>query len=176
MDNKIRRLREIGKFQLNPERKELFYLDKPIDLPLKEIELLCVLTENGGELVTKEELLDKVWKDSFVDESNLTRHIYQLRKMFAAYGESEELIQNVPRRGYRFTGKIVHKVFEQVVCQWTAGLHSFQSNRYSLRFKTTDNNWQPAKTIYFAHYHRIRMCLGNAVRKRHYFQFDFLHK
>ncbi len=113
MDNKIRRLREIGKFRLNSEKKELFYLEKPIDLPLKEIELLCVLTENGGELISKEELLDRVWKDSFVDESNLTRHIYRLRKMFAAHGESEEIIQNVPRRGYRFTGKIVHKVFTQ---------------------------------------------------------------
>ncbi len=113
MDNKIKRLREIGKFQLNAERKVLFYLDKPIDLPLKEIELLCVLTENGGELVTKEELLNRVWKDSFVDESNLTRHIYRLRKMFAEYGEMEEMIQNVPRRGYRFTGNVVHKIFEQ---------------------------------------------------------------
>ncbi len=106
-------LREIGKFCLDAEKKVLSFQEQPIDLPLKEIELLCVLTENGGELVTKEELLNRVWKDSFVEESNLTRHIYRLRKMFASYGESEEIIQNVPRRGYRFTGKIVHKSFEQ---------------------------------------------------------------
>jgi Tol biopolymer transport system component/DNA-binding winged helix-turn-helix (wHTH) protein len=113
MDNKSKHLREIGKFCLDAEKKVFSFEDKPIDLPLKEIELLCVLTENSGELITKEELLNRVWKDAFVEESNLTRHIYRLRKMFASYGESEEIIQNVPRRGYRFTGKIVHKSFEQ---------------------------------------------------------------
>ncbi len=113
MDNKIKHLREIGKFCLDAEKKVLSFQEQPIDLPLKEIELLCVLTENSGELVSKEELLNRVWKDSFVEESNLSRHIYRLRKMFAEYGEADDIIQNVPRRGYRFTGKIIHKSFEQ---------------------------------------------------------------
>jgi Tol biopolymer transport system component/DNA-binding winged helix-turn-helix (wHTH) protein len=113
MSNENKHLREIGKFRLDAEKKVLSFENKPIDLPLKEIELLCVLTEKDGELVTKEALLNRVWKDSFVEESNLTRHIYRLRKMFEDYGESAEIIQNVPRRGYRFTGNIVHKVFEQ---------------------------------------------------------------
>ncbi|MEK6289492.1 MAG: winged helix-turn-helix domain-containing protein, partial [Acidobacteriota bacterium] len=67
---------------------------------------LCVLTENGGEVVTKNELLEKIWSDSFVEESNLSRHIYLLRKAFKDFGENEELIQTVPRRGYRFAGEV----------------------------------------------------------------------
>ncbi|MCY7377016.1 MAG: winged helix-turn-helix domain-containing protein, partial [Pyrinomonadaceae bacterium] len=75
-------------------------------LALKEIEMLCVLTENSGEVVTKNDLLERVWKDSFVEESNLSRHIYVLRKTFKDFGESDNLIQTVPRRGYRFAGEV----------------------------------------------------------------------
>lgn len=99
-------LREFGKFRLDAEKKILWHEDEPISLPLKEIELLLVLTETN-ELVTKEEILNRVWHDSFVEESNLSSHIYRLRKMFAKYGESENLIRTVPKRGYRFTGEVI---------------------------------------------------------------------
>ncbi len=79
MDNKIKHLREIGKFCLDAEKKVLSFQAQPIYLPLKEIELLCVLTEISGELVTKEDLLNRIWKDSFVEESNLTRHVSDCR-------------------------------------------------------------------------------------------------
>jgi DNA-binding winged helix-turn-helix (wHTH) protein/TolB-like protein/Tfp pilus assembly protein PilF len=100
-------LREFGTFRLDTGKKILWHGDEPIDLPLRTIELLCVLTESG-ELVTKEEILNRVWQDSFVEESNLTSHIYRLRKMFAKYGESEDLIKTVPKRGYRFMGEVLH--------------------------------------------------------------------
>lgn len=106
MTNGDSNLREFGGFRLDSKKRVLWYGDEPVDLPLKEIELLCVLTESAGQVVTKDEILDKVWSDSFVDESNLTRQIYLLRKTLREHGESGELIQTVPRRGYRFTGKV----------------------------------------------------------------------
>jgi DNA-binding winged helix-turn-helix (wHTH) protein/TolB-like protein len=106
MSSEIKQLREFGKFRLDAQKKVLWFEDKPVSLPLKEIELLCALTENVGEVVTKDELLEKVWADAFVEESNLSRHIYLLRKTFKDFGESEELIQTVPRRGYRFAGQV----------------------------------------------------------------------
>lgn len=99
-------LREFGKFQLDAFQKALWFENAPVDLPLKEIEVLCILTGNGGAVVSKQELLDAVWQDSFVEESNISRHIYLLRKMLKDHGEERELIQTVPRRGYRFTGEI----------------------------------------------------------------------
>ncbi|MGI9055706.1 MAG: winged helix-turn-helix domain-containing protein [Pyrinomonadaceae bacterium] len=51
-------------------------------------------------------MLDKIWADSFVEESNLSRHIYLLRKTLKEYGADKNLIENVPRRGYRFTGEL----------------------------------------------------------------------
>jgi DNA-binding winged helix-turn-helix (wHTH) protein/tetratricopeptide (TPR) repeat protein len=106
MINGDSQLREFGRFRLDPKRQVLWFEDQPVNLPLKEIELLCVLTDHSGQVVTKDEILEKVWADSYVEESNLTRHIYLLRKTLKEYGESEDLIQTVPRRGYRFTGKL----------------------------------------------------------------------
>jgi DNA-binding winged helix-turn-helix (wHTH) protein/TolB-like protein/cytochrome c-type biogenesis protein CcmH/NrfG len=98
--------REFGGFLLDVEKRVLWFEGAPVNLHLKEIEVLCVLTEAAGQVVTKDELLDRVWADSFVEESNLSRHIYLLRKTFKDHGKSEELIQTVPRRGYRFTGDV----------------------------------------------------------------------
>ncbi len=106
MSNAINNLMEFGRFRLDTEKKVLWFADNPVNLTLKEIELLCVLTESSGEVVTKEELMNKVWADSFVEESNLSRHIYCLRKKFKELGEAEGLIQTIPRRGYRFAGEI----------------------------------------------------------------------
>jgi DNA-binding winged helix-turn-helix (wHTH) protein/TolB-like protein/lipopolysaccharide biosynthesis regulator YciM len=105
MSSENGRLREFGKFRLDAEKRVLWFEEKPVNLALKKIELLCVLTENGGEVITKEELLSRVWADSFVEESNLSRHIYVLRKTFKDFG-AKDLIQTVPRRGYRFAGEV----------------------------------------------------------------------
>ena len=105
MSNKNGYLREFGKFRLDAQKHVLWYGDKPVNLPLKEVELLCVLTENGGEVITKDELLNRVWPESFVEESNLSRHVYLLRRTFANCG-AENFIETVPRRGYRFTGEV----------------------------------------------------------------------
>lgn len=106
MINGDSQLREFGRFRLDAKKRVLWYEDQPVNLPLKDIELLCVLTEHSGQVITKDEILDRVWADSFVEESNLSRHIYLLRKTLKEYGESEDLIQTVPRRGYRFTGQV----------------------------------------------------------------------
>jgi DNA-binding winged helix-turn-helix (wHTH) protein/TolB-like protein/tetratricopeptide (TPR) repeat protein len=106
MSSAISQLRRFGNFRLDVQRKVLRFGNEPVDLPLKEIELLCVLTESNGELVTKAEILDRVWADSFVEESNLSRHVYLLRKTFKDLGEGEDWIQTVARRGYRFAAEV----------------------------------------------------------------------
>lgn len=117
MGNEINSLRSFGKFRLDAEKKVLWFENNPVNLTLKETELLCVLTENSGEVITKDELLTRVWADSFVEESNLSRHIYRLRKTFEEFGESADLIQTVPRRGYRFTGEIHENGTEELIIE-----------------------------------------------------------
>lgn len=98
-------LRKFGKFELDTKRKVLWHEGETVPMALKELELLCVLVENHGQLMTKNELMDKVWANSFVGENNLSRHIYLLRKTLKDFG-GEELIENVARRGYRFNGEV----------------------------------------------------------------------
>jgi DNA-binding winged helix-turn-helix (wHTH) protein/TolB-like protein len=98
--------REFGRFRLDPEKKVLYADERLVDQQLKEIELLCLLTERRGELLTKDEILDQIWPGAYVEESNLSQHIYRLRKTFREFGETGELIQTIPRRGYRFVGDI----------------------------------------------------------------------
>lgn len=105
MANGLNNLRDFKRFRLDVGRLILWHKDKPVKLARKEIELLCALTENGCEVLTKDELLDKVWHNTFVEESNLTRHIYILRKTLAKFGE-KNLIETIPGRGYRFTVEV----------------------------------------------------------------------
>lgn len=106
MFNGINGLREFGDFRLDVAKKTLWHGNRPVQMPLKELEILCMLVENRGELVTKDEILENVWEDSFVEESNLSRHIYLLRKTLKRLGSRANLIENVPRRGYRFAGEV----------------------------------------------------------------------
>jgi DNA-binding winged helix-turn-helix (wHTH) protein/TolB-like protein len=117
MNNEISSLREFGNFRLDVVKRVLWHEGEPVNLALKEIELLCVLTENGGEVVTKDELLNKIWHDSFVEESNLSRHIYVLRKTLKSLGERSDLIKTIPRRGYRFDGKVREIAASEIVVE-----------------------------------------------------------
>ncbi|HKP69242.1 MAG TPA: tetratricopeptide repeat protein [Pyrinomonadaceae bacterium] len=96
---------QFGEFRLDVRRKVLWHGDKTVPMPLKELEVLSMLVRNRGELVTKDELLAEIWEDSFVEESNLSRHIYLLRKTLKDFGATDGLIENIPRRGYRFAGE-----------------------------------------------------------------------
>ncbi len=109
--------REFGNFRLCAEQKVLWYKNEPVHLHLKQIEVLCVLTENTGKVIRKEELPERVWAGSFVEESNLSRHIYRLRTVFEEYGESRDLIETVPRRGFRFTGEISAKNSDDLIIE-----------------------------------------------------------
>ncbi len=117
MDNGNSDLREFGKFRLDTVKQVLWCDGEPVDLPPKEIELLAVLTEFPGEVVSKRELMDRLWSDSFVEESNLSRHVYRIRKTFEKYGEGHDIIQTVPRRGYRFTASVHPPLDEEFIVQ-----------------------------------------------------------
>jgi len=105
MNNGHSSLREFGRCRLDVEKKVLWANGETVQLPLKAVELLCLLVDNHGAVVTKEEIWHAVWNDSFVEETNLTHNIYVLRKALKDLGE-DSLIKTIPRRGYRFTGDV----------------------------------------------------------------------
>lgn len=105
MTNEFNNLREFGGCRLDVEKRFLWCGDNPVDLPPKTLDLLCLFVEKRGEVVSKEEIWKTVWPDAFVEETNLTHNVYLLRKALRQLGETD-LIQTVPRRGYRFTGDL----------------------------------------------------------------------
>src|SRR5215475_99809 len=77
--------------------------EAPIPLGLRAADVLLFFLERPGELVTKSEIMQAVWPDAVVEESNLTVHISAIRRAIDDGRHGESCIQNVPRRGYRFT-------------------------------------------------------------------------
>ena len=113
-------------FTLDAEKKILWREGEIVALPPKAVEMLAVLLENRGEVVTKNELLEAVWGETFVEESVLTNNVYLLRKTLKDAAGVKNLIQTVPRRGYRFGSKtendsgefvLEHHVFEQTLVE-----------------------------------------------------------
>lgn len=115
---------EFEDFQLNVAEKQFRRVDgEQIPLTPKTFELLTVLVENNNRLLTKQELLDKVWADSFVEEGNLKLNIHALRKILG-----ENLIETVPRHGYRFTGEV--RKIETVVNSDSSQIAPSKSRNY----------------------------------------------
>jgi TolB-like protein/DNA-binding winged helix-turn-helix (wHTH) protein/Flp pilus assembly protein TadD len=97
---------EFGSFQLDVGRRVLSTDSVPVDLAPKAIETLVVLVQHHGQLVEKQELMQAIWPDSFVEEANLAVYVSTLRKVFEERKTGERFIETVPRRGYRFVAPV----------------------------------------------------------------------
>ena len=95
-----------GPFRLDPEKRVLVRDGKPVPLAPKAIEALLVLVENAGHLVEKDDLIKRVWPDAFVEEGNLNKNIFFLRKVLGEWDGGREYIETVPKRGFRFVAPV----------------------------------------------------------------------
>jgi TolB-like protein/DNA-binding winged helix-turn-helix (wHTH) protein len=99
-------LHRFGEFVLDPAKRTLSRADSPLFLNPRAMDVLIFLVQNPNRLVTKEELLDAVWGDAFVEEGNLTQSISHLRKALGDNSEDTRLIVTIPRKGYQFAGDV----------------------------------------------------------------------
>jgi DNA-binding winged helix-turn-helix (wHTH) protein/tetratricopeptide (TPR) repeat protein len=99
--NAVRELYEFGPFRVDVAREMLLRDDNAIPLPPKAFQVLLVLLRNNQELVTKDDLMKEVWPDTFVEETNLSRNIFLLRKALGESPQEHRYILTVPGRGYR---------------------------------------------------------------------------
>ena len=99
-------LYEFGPFRLDAGQRLLLHKDRPIPLQPKAFETLLVLVRNSEKVVLKDDLLNAVWVDTFVQESNLTQNIFVLRKALGEHDGGRRYIITVPGRGYRFAEKV----------------------------------------------------------------------
>jgi DNA-binding winged helix-turn-helix (wHTH) protein/TolB-like protein/Flp pilus assembly protein TadD len=99
-------LYEFGPFRIDTRNRLLFRDNQPIPLKPKVVDTLLLLVENSGRVLEKDELIQRLWPDTFVEEGNLTQNIYVLRKALDSGQESDSYIETIPRRGYRFAGEV----------------------------------------------------------------------
>ncbi|HKC62396.1 MAG TPA: winged helix-turn-helix domain-containing protein [Pyrinomonadaceae bacterium] len=97
---------EFGPFSLNVRERLLLRGEESISLSPKVFDTLVVLVENAGHVLTKDDLLNKLWPDSFVEESSLTQNISILRKALGEETTNPRYIETIPKRGYRFIADV----------------------------------------------------------------------
>ncbi|MGA9774137.1 MAG: winged helix-turn-helix domain-containing protein [Blastocatellia bacterium] len=93
---------EFDSFLLDETERVLLSHGQTVSLTPKAFELLLVFVNNAGVALTKEELMERVWPDSFVEEANLAVNISMLRKSLGETPDGGQYIETLPRRGYRF--------------------------------------------------------------------------
>jgi DNA-binding winged helix-turn-helix (wHTH) protein/tetratricopeptide (TPR) repeat protein len=97
---------EFGAFCLDIAEHCLRQRDKLIDLSPRLLEVLRLLVENNGHLITKDELMRRVWHGAAVEDGNLTVSIFKLRKILGENTRTPKYIATIPRRGYRFIANV----------------------------------------------------------------------
>jgi TolB-like protein/DNA-binding winged helix-turn-helix (wHTH) protein/Tfp pilus assembly protein PilF len=97
---------EFGPFRMDATERVLLRNGKLIRLTGKAFDVLLVLVESSGHIVERDELIQKVWSDCFVEEGNLTVTVSMLRKVLEAGEDGDPYIETVPRRGYRFNAEV----------------------------------------------------------------------
>jgi predicted ATPase/DNA-binding winged helix-turn-helix (wHTH) protein len=101
---------KFGRFQVLPHRREFLADGMPVAIGSRAFDVLMVLIEAGGELVTKDDILSRVWPGMVVEEHSLQFHISALRKVL---GEDRGFIKTISGRGYRFVAEITAAAGEQ---------------------------------------------------------------
>jgi eukaryotic-like serine/threonine-protein kinase len=97
---------QFGSVTLIPDERLLLKDGQPVPVTPKAFDLLAILAANPGRLLTKEHLMQSVWPDTVVEESNLTYHVFAIRKALGDTAEDGHYIETVPKRGYRFTAPV----------------------------------------------------------------------
>jgi DNA-binding winged helix-turn-helix (wHTH) protein/TolB-like protein/Tfp pilus assembly protein PilF len=100
MSNKIKGLYKFGDYVLNTKEKNLWRENELVHLSPRVFDTLLMLVERSGEVISKEEMMETIWGDAFVEENNLSQKVSILRKTF---GNEKSFIETVPKRGFRFT-------------------------------------------------------------------------
>lgn len=108
MANGVKHFLEFGPYRVDSERRLLLRGQAPVPLSPKAFDLLVVLIERTGEVVSKDDLMSLLWPDTFVEESNLGQHVFQLRKALGERPQDHTYIVTVPGRGYLFAEKVRH--------------------------------------------------------------------
>jgi DNA-binding winged helix-turn-helix (wHTH) protein/tetratricopeptide (TPR) repeat protein len=128
-------LYEFDVFQVDARRETLLRAGDPVPLPPKAFQVLLVLIRRNQEVVTKDDLMKEVWPDTFVEEANLSRNIFLLRKALGESPQDHRYVLTVPGRGYRLAERV--RLVPDTETSVVAATHS----KIHLEIKETHRAW-----------------------------------
>jgi len=99
-----------GPFRLDPEARQLFRDEEPIHLRRKSGEILWLLLQRPGELISKDEILKEIWPNEIVDEGTLVQHISLLRRALGDDPRIPSYILTIPGKGYLFNHPVTLQI------------------------------------------------------------------
>ena len=106
MHNGTNKAFSFDRFELDVDRRLLSMDGEAVNISSKAFDLLAALVENHGRTLSKNDLLDRVWENQFVEENNLTVHVAALRRVLGEIKGKHRFIVTVPGKGYRFVSEV----------------------------------------------------------------------
>ena len=97
---------EFDRFRIDTKRSLLTRDGEPVAIKAKALDVLVLLVQHAGRLLEKEELMNRLWPDTAVEEANLTQNIFEVRKALGEVPGEQRFIATVARRGYRFVADV----------------------------------------------------------------------
>jgi DNA-binding winged helix-turn-helix (wHTH) protein/Tol biopolymer transport system component len=117
MSQGVKSFYRFGEFTVDGEQRVLLRNNTPLPMAPKVFDTLLILVANSGRIVEKEELINRLWPDSFVEESNVTVNIQQLRKSLGDNARQPRFVETVARRGYRFIAEVTKPTEPTIVVE-----------------------------------------------------------
>jgi DNA-binding winged helix-turn-helix (wHTH) protein/pimeloyl-ACP methyl ester carboxylesterase len=130
---------EFGDFRLEVRERRLLRGGRPVPLTTKVFETLRVLLARSGRLITKDDLMRRIWPDTVVEENNLNHNISALRRALGEQSTGQRFIETVPRVGYRFVADVTRSELGASTRQPPPRTASAQTLRQEIRFCTSSD-------------------------------------
>ena len=156
---------EFGDYRLDFINYRLLKNDCPVQLTQKSLKILHTLIENRDRVVRKEELLNQIWDDCYVEDATLTQHIYMLRKSLKQNGSGANLIETVPKLGYRFTAE-VREIFNENKNHKTAADFGIAEVVNSEILPSGENDHPEYESRFFSEYDQRKYSKENSFSKK----------
>jgi DNA-binding winged helix-turn-helix (wHTH) protein/lipopolysaccharide biosynthesis regulator YciM len=137
MNRQPKHFYEFDSFRVEVEERRLLRDGKPVRLTSKVFDILLALLENSGQTIGKNELMKKIWADTFVEEGNLNRNVSTLRRILGDDSRTQKFIKTVPKQGYRFTAN-VQKILEE---DESPEIENVTRSRLFIKGEAQENFW-----------------------------------
>ena len=167
---------EFGPYHLNTTEHCLIRDGQWLTLPRKLFEILVLLVENNGHLMTKETLMQNIWPDTVVEESNLTVSMSRIRTALSEQKQRRRYIETIPRRGYRFIAEVRnvngHKIDSIAILPFVTEKNGWDTKYLSDRLtdslthslsKVSDLRVAPTSSVF--HYHAYQISPAELAMK-----------